>query len=85
MWFDAFVSNVDRTARNTNLLMWHRRLWLIDHGACLYFHHGTPSADFVARADDGFGRIEEHVLLPGASVSRRSPSRTSSRWCRTAG
>ena len=68
VWFDAFVSNVDRTARNTNLLMWHRRLWLIDHGACLYFHHGTPSADFVARADDGFGRIGEHVLLPGASA-----------------
>jgi hypothetical protein len=39
VWFDAFVTNVDRTARHTNLLMWHRRLWLIDHGAALYFHH----------------------------------------------
>ncbi len=39
VWFDAFVSNVDRTIRNTNMLMWHRRLWLIDHGASLYFHH----------------------------------------------
>ena len=41
VWFDAFVTNVDRTPRNTNMLMWHRRLWLIDHGASLYFHH-TP-------------------------------------------
>jgi len=39
VWFDAFVSNVDRTARNTNMLLWHRQLWLIDHGASLYFHH----------------------------------------------
>ena len=47
VWFDAYTSNVDRTARNTNLLMWHRRLWLIDHGACLYFHHGTPAEEFA--------------------------------------
>src|SRR5260221_11902515 len=39
VWFDAYVTNVDRTVRNPNLLMWHRRLWLIDHGASLYFHH----------------------------------------------
>ena len=39
VWFDAYVTNVDRTPRNTNMLMWHRRLWLIDHGASLYFHH----------------------------------------------
>src|ERR1700681_1213687 len=39
VWFDAFVTNIDRTARNTNMLLWHRRLWLIDHGAALYFHH----------------------------------------------
>ena len=39
VWFDAFVCNVDRTVRNVNMLMWHRRLWLIDHGAALYFHH----------------------------------------------
>ena len=67
VWFDAFVSNVDRTARNTNLLMWHRRLWLIDHGACLYFHHGTPWTAFGERADDRFALIREHVLLPRAS------------------
>src|SRR5215470_8803960 len=39
VWFDAYVTNVDRTPRNTNMLVWHRRLWLIDHGASLYFHH----------------------------------------------
>src|SRR3984957_4345627 len=40
VWLDVFVCNVDRTGRNPNMLMWHRRLWLIDHGAALYFHHG---------------------------------------------
>ena len=39
VWFDGYVTNVDRTVRNTNMLMWHRRPWLIDHGATLYFHH----------------------------------------------
>lgn len=65
VWFDAFVSNVDRTVRNTNLLVWHRRLWLIDHGATLYFHHGWDGSP--ARAADSFHRIREHVLLPYAS------------------
>lgn len=67
VWFDAYVSNVDRTARNTNLLMWHQQLWLIDHGACLYFHHGTPFDAFAGRVDDPFTRIREHVLLTRAS------------------
>ena len=75
VWFDAFTSNVDRTARNTNLLMWHRRLWLIDHGASLYFHHGTPAAEFVSRADDPFPRISEHVLLGRASAIGESDVR----------
>jgi hypothetical protein len=39
VWLDAFITNVDRTFRNTNMLIWHKDLWLIDHGACLYFHH----------------------------------------------
>lgn len=64
VWFDAFVTNVDRTARNTNLLTWHGRLWLIDHGASLYFHHDW--GDVVARAADPFERVGEHVLLPFA-------------------
>jgi hypothetical protein len=66
VWFDALCSNVDRTARNTNMLMWHRRLWLIDHGAALYFHHA--GGDYAARARDPFERIREHVLLPLASA-----------------
>lgn len=62
VWFDGFVSNVDRTVRNTNMLTWHRKLWLIDHGATLYFHH-TPGWDKdEARANDRFRLISTHVL-----------------------
>ena len=67
VWFDALVTNVDRTARNTNMLMWHRRLWLIDHGATLYFHH-TPGWESVPdRARDPFPLIRQHVLLHKAT------------------
>jgi hypothetical protein len=61
VWFDALVANVDRTARNTNLLAWHRRLWLIDHGAALYFHHAWSGAEAAARQP--FRAVREHVLL----------------------
>jgi HipA-like protein len=63
IWFDAYVTNVDRTARNTNILMWHRRLWLIDHGATLYFHHAPAWQADVTRARDPFSMIKNHVLL----------------------
>ncbi len=68
VWFDAFVSNADRTVRNTNMLMWHGRLWLIDHGSTLFFHH-TPGwhAD-AARARAPYTGIKDHVLLRHASV-----------------
>jgi len=65
VWFDAFVTNVDRTPRNANMLMWHRRLWLIDHGAALYFHHAWD--DFLERSTAPFVLIRDHVLLPLAS------------------
>ena len=65
VWFDALCSNMDRTAKNVNMLVWHRRLWLIDHGAALYVHHDWSSA--LERARDPFTRIRDHVLLPGAS------------------
>jgi hypothetical protein len=65
VWFDAFITNVDRTPRNTNLLLWHRRIWLIDHGASLYFHHTWK--DYQIRAASGFPQIKEHVLLPYAT------------------
>lgn len=64
VWFDAFVSNVDRTARNVNLLVWHRQLMLIDHGAALYVHHSW--GDPLAQAVEPFTRIRDHVLLPFA-------------------
>ena len=75
VWFDAFVSNVDRTARNTNLLVWHRRLWLIDHGAALYFHHDWDG--YLERATDPFKRISGHVLLPFADALREADARMS--------
>jgi hypothetical protein len=68
VWFDAYVTNVDRTARNTNMLMWHRRLWLIDHGATLYFHHSPGWESEAERARKAFPAIREHVLLRDASA-----------------
>jgi hypothetical protein len=66
VWFDAYLSNVDRTPRNPNLLLWHRNLWLIDHGAALYTQHGWND-DLPAIAANAGGRfpvIRDHVLLP---------------------
>jgi hypothetical protein len=65
VWLDALVSNVDRTPRNPNLLVWHERLWLIDHGAALYFHHRDWSPE--AEAGKPFAGIADHVLLPLAA------------------
>ncbi|HEX2062001.1 MAG TPA: HipA family kinase [Thermoanaerobaculia bacterium] len=65
VWFDALVTNVDRTAKNTNLLIWHRNLWLIDHGATLIFQHAW-SGDPAGR----FAQIKNHVLLQWASALR---------------
>jgi hypothetical protein len=66
VWFDAFVCNVDRTVRNVNMLIWHRRLWLIDHGAALYFHHAwNPGERYAANP---FALIKDHVLLKQASA-----------------
>jgi hypothetical protein len=67
VWFDAYVSNVDRTARNPNMLIWHRKLWLIDHGAALYFHHTGGWETDAARPRDGFALITQHALLHKAS------------------
>src|SRR4051794_14227406 len=64
VWLDALVTNVDRTAKNTNLLVWHGRLWAIDHGAALFFHHGE--ADPVEHGRRPFPSIADHVLLPFA-------------------
>jgi hypothetical protein len=66
VWFDAFVANVDRTARNANLLCWHRELYFIDHGAALYFHHDWKS--MASKAESKFAQVKEHILLPWASA-----------------
>lgn len=66
VWFDAYVTNIDRTPRNANLLLWHRKLWLIDHGAALYFHHSWSGMD--ERSKDPFTLIKDHILLPFAAT-----------------
>lgn len=63
VWFDALIANVDRTARNTNMLWWHRKPWIIDHGSSLYFHHTPGWERQPHRATDRFPAIKEHVLL----------------------
>ncbi|RXS93497.1 aminotransferase class I and II [Silvibacterium dinghuense] len=66
VWFDAFVQNVDRTARNPNLLVWHRTLHFIDQGAALYFHHNWQTA--ASKAESAFPEVAKHLLLPWAST-----------------
>jgi hypothetical protein len=65
VWLDCYITNVDRTARNTNMLIWHKELWLIDHGAALYFHHSWQNWEEQAKRP--FAQIKDHVLLPMAS------------------
>jgi hypothetical protein len=65
VWLDAFLMNIDRTARNTNMLFWNKKLWLIDHGASLYFHH-NPEA-WEEQAVKPFVQIKDHVLLSKAN------------------
>ena len=77
VWFDAYVSNVDRTPRNPNLLLWHRALWLIDHGAALYQHHSWT--DPPALAGGRFPAIRDHVLLPAAGPLPEADARLAGR------
>ncbi|MEO7531805.1 MAG: HipA family kinase [Sediminibacterium sp.] len=65
VWLDSLLTNVDRTPRNTNMLSWHKELWLIDHGAALYFHHSWQN--WKEHAVKTFVQIKDHVLLPQAS------------------
>ena len=66
VWLDCLLTNVDRTPRNTNMLMWHKELWLIDHGAALYFHHSW--SDWQEAAKRPFAQVKDHVLLPKATM-----------------
>jgi len=77
VWLDTLITNVDRTAKNPNLLWWHDRLWLIDHGAALYFHHAP--APGPAHARTRFPAIADHVLLPYTSSIREADERLASR------
>lgn len=65
VWLDAYLTNIDRTFRNTNMLIWNKELWLIDHGACLSFQHSWSDVDVAAKSP--FAYIKEHVLLPQAT------------------
>jgi hypothetical protein len=65
VWLDALLTNVDRTVRNTNMLVWKKELWLIDHGAALYFHHS--GGNWQEQAVKPFALIKDHVLLPLAT------------------
>ncbi len=65
VWLDCLLTNVDRTARNTNMLTWNRELWLIDHGASLYFHHSWQN--WQEQAKKPFFQVKDHVLLPKAN------------------
>jgi hypothetical protein len=77
VWFDALLTNVDRTPRNPNLLLWHERLWLIDHGAALYLQHaGLRPAE---HADQPFPQIAEHVLLASAESIAAADERLADR------
>lgn len=66
VWLDCLLTNMDRTARNTNMLMWHKELWLIDHGAALYFHHSMQN--WEEQAIKPFSLVKDHVLLSRASM-----------------
>jgi hypothetical protein len=77
VWLDALCTNVDRTARNPNMLRWHDRLWLIDHGAALYLAHG--GLDPAAHAQRPFPMVAEHVLLSRAGSITEAGSRLAER------
>src|SRR4051812_8449035 len=65
VWMDCLLTNVDRTPRNTNMLTWNKELWLIDHGAALYFHHSWHNWEEAAKKP--FVQVKDHVLLSRAS------------------
>jgi HipA-like kinase len=78
VWLDAFVTNVDRTAKNPNMMWARDRIWLIDHGAALYFHHNWPKVDGES-ARNVFANVKDHVLLGMASDLTQADERLSAR------
>ena len=77
VWFDAYVTNVDRTARNVNLLIWQNELWLIDHGASLYFHYNW--GNYREQSKTPFSMIRQHTLLPYAAEIEAADARLAPR------
>ncbi|MCB0064223.1 MAG: hypothetical protein KDE19_19000 [Caldilineaceae bacterium] len=74
VWFDAYITNVDRTPRNVNMLLWEEDLWLIDHGAALYFHHNW-GGDYMGQSHSPFAYIKQHVLIELASAIHAADER----------
>src|SRR5579863_182546 len=70
VWFDAYTQNIDRTPRNANLLVWHRKLYPIDHGAALFFHHDWPTMN--DKVESPFAQVRDHILLPWAAEIERA-------------
>ncbi len=77
VWFDSFVMNVDRTARNANLLCWHGELYFIDHGAAMFFHHNWETAE--QKAGSAFADVRHHILLPWANGLEEADAAAQSR------
>jgi hypothetical protein len=75
--FDAYVTNVDRTPKNPNMLHWHKAIWLIDHGASMYFHHSWE--EYLERGRTAFAPIKDHVLLPWATALKAAAATLLSR------
>ncbi|MCC8188690.1 MAG: aminotransferase class I and II [Bacteroides sp.] len=76
VWLDALIMNIDRTVKNTNMLIWHKELWLIDHGSSLYFHYNWE--DWRQKIASPFANIRDHVLLPYADLLEETDQ-----WART--
>ena len=75
VWLDSYLTNINRTFHNTNMLTWHKKLWLIDHGALLYFHHSW--VDWEKHAQSPFSYIKGHVLLPQVSLLEKADAELS--------
>lgn len=77
VWFDAFTANVDRTPRNANMLLWHKELWLIDHGAALFYQHNWDG--FLENSKNPFRQIKDHILLPFADQIEKADAESSAK------
>jgi hypothetical protein len=79
VWFDALITNVDRTHRNPNLLVWHKQIWLIDHGASFFRQHGDTPLSHTAHQPMPLPMLADHVLLPAAGSIEEADERLGSR------